>query len=85
MEVTGEVTGEVIRLIRVLHGDMIRREIQNALGLRHEEHFREYYLVPALEASIIEMTIPDKPRSSKQKYRLTARGKRYKMERMQEE
>jgi ATP-dependent DNA helicase RecG len=32
--------------------------------------------------SLIEMTIPDKPRSSKQKYRLTDTGKRL-MESMQ--
>lgn len=32
------------------------------------------YLRPALEDELIEMTLPDKPRSRLQKYRLTARG-----------
>jgi len=32
------------------------------------------YLMPAIAAATIEMTIPDKPRSSKQKYRLTRKG-----------
>jgi ATP-dependent DNA helicase RecG len=33
------------------------------------------YLEPALQLDLIEMTIPDKPRSSKQKYRLTQKGR----------
>ena len=55
-------------------GEMKRTEIQDALGLKHEEHFRDAYLLPALSAYVIEMTQPDKPRSSKQRYRLTERG-----------
>jgi ATP-dependent DNA helicase RecG len=47
------------------------------LGLRHEDHFRQAYLLPALEAGLIERTIPDKPRSRLQRYRLTARGKAF--------
>src|SRR6266568_2142448 len=74
-EVTREVTGEVERGVLVLHGEMKRSAIQAVLGLRHEDYFREAYLVPALEAGYVEMTIPDKPRSSQQKYRLTAKGK----------
>ena len=53
---------------------MKRTEIQQALGLKHEDHFRAAYLVPALEAGLIEMTIPDKPRSRLQKYRLTKKS-----------
>jgi len=59
----------------VLEGDMKRQEIQEQLELKHEDHFRAAYLVPALDAGLIEMTIPDKPKSSKQRYRLTALGK----------
>jgi len=56
---------------------MSRVEIQAVLNLRHEEYFRVAYLVPALKTGLIEMTIPDKPRSSKQKYRLTDKGKKW--------
>jgi len=73
-EVTGEVAGEVIRLLTAMKDEMSRGEMQEALHLRHEDHFREAYLVPALKAGLIEMTIPDKPRSSKQRYRTTAAG-----------
>jgi hypothetical protein len=41
----------------------------------NDEHFRKAYLLSALEAGLIEMTVTDKPQSSKQKYRLTAKGK----------
>jgi len=37
--------------------------------------FRNQVLRPLLDAGFIEMTIPDKPTSSKQKYRLTEAGK----------
>ncbi len=74
-EVTEEVTEEVKRLLAVTQGEMKRRDLQAALGLRHEEHFREAYLRPALESGVIEMTLPDKPRSRMQKYRLTPRGR----------
>ena len=69
----GEVAGEV-RLLRVMSGEMTRQRLQEALGLKHEDHFREAYLTPALWAGLIEMMIPDKPRSSKQRYRLTPAG-----------
>jgi ATP-dependent DNA helicase RecG len=74
-EVTREVTGEVQRLLAVMAGEMKRTDIQAALALRREDCFREMYLVPTLTAGMIEMTIPDKPTSSKQKYRLTRKGR----------
>ena len=63
-----------VRLLQVLKGEMNRRELQEALGLKDDEHFRKQYLLPSLESGLIEMTIPDKPRSSKQKYRATLEG-----------
>jgi len=55
-------------------GEMTRKEIQDTLNLKDEEHFRKSYLLPAIEAGLIEMTIPVKPRSSKQRYRATVNG-----------
>ncbi len=73
-QVTPEVTGEVRRLLAVMAGEMKRAEIQQAMGLKDEKHFRTTYLQPALQAGLIEMTVPDKPNSRLQRYRLTARG-----------
>jgi Fic family protein len=73
-DATPDVTPDV-RLLTVLDGEMTRQKLREALGLSDDEHFRKAYLIPALEAGLIEMTIPDKPRSSRQKYRLTAKGR----------
>jgi len=45
-------------------------EIMKRLGLSHRPTFRQNYLNPALSNGIVEMTIPDKPNSRNQKYRL---------------
>ncbi len=58
----------------MLEGRMSRVQIQRALDLRHEDHFRGSYLTPALQCGFVEMTIPGKPRSGRQQCRLTAKG-----------
>jgi len=45
-------------------------------GLKHRATFMNNYLYPLLKAQLITMTIPDKPRSPKQKYIITAKGLR---------
>jgi ATP-dependent DNA helicase RecG len=51
-KITGEVTGEVERLVLALEGPMSRVQIQQALGLRHEDHFRAKYLIPVLRSGL---------------------------------
>ena len=43
--------------------------------LTRRDNFEKLYLRPALELKLIEMTIPEKPNSRLQKYRLTGKGK----------
>lgn len=47
----------------------------DAVGLKDRMHFAQTYLQPALTAGLIEMTLPDKPRSPHQTYRLTDAGR----------
>jgi ATP-dependent DNA helicase RecG len=77
-EVTPEATPEVtpeVRVLMAIQGEMSRLDLQSALDLKDTEHFRKSYLIPTLEANLIEMTRPDKPRSPKQRYRLTDAGR----------
>lgn len=74
-EVTMEVTTEVGRVLEAIRGEVSRRDLQIALGLKNDEHFRKAYLLPALETDYIEMTLPEKPNSRLQKYRLTKKGR----------
>ena len=50
-------------------------DIMAITGRSDRTKFRHQVLNPLLEAGLIEMTIPDKPQSSKQKYRLTGKGR----------
>lgn len=45
------------------------QQIMERLGLKSRASFRKVYLVPTLEQKLIEMEFPDKPNSSKQRYR----------------
>ncbi|MGD9707982.1 MAG: Fic family protein, partial [Candidatus Delongbacteria bacterium] len=60
----------------VIDGQLSRREIMGRLNLADEKHFRENYQQKAVSLGLIEMTIPDKPNSRLQKYRLTEKGKK---------
>lgn len=73
-EVSGEVSGEVLKLILVLEGEMKRSEIQNKLGLKHDDNFRVNYILLALKTEIIQMKFKDIPNHPKQKYFLTKKG-----------
>jgi hypothetical protein len=48
----------------------------NRLKLSHRPTFRANYLQPAIAAGLLEYTLPEKPQSRLQKYRLTAKGRR---------
>ena len=65
---------EVRNLLKVIEGEMSRKEMQQALELKHVGNFRENYLEPALADAVIEMKYPDSPNHPKQKYLITGKG-----------
>ncbi|MDF2948879.1 MAG: uncharacterized protein K0R07_900 [Sedimentibacter sp.] len=70
-QVTEQATEQVEKLLEII-GDKecSTKELMELLGLKHRPTFRDNYLLPALSLGYIEMTIPDKPNSSKQKYKM---------------
>lgn len=77
-QVADQATDQVKALLSVMINEHNRSELMDFLNLSHNHTFRQNYLHPAIEKGLIELTIPDKPNSSKQKYRLTAKGKQLK-------
>jgi ATP-dependent DNA helicase RecG len=49
-------------------------DLMNAVGRKNRTKFRDQVLSPLMTEGLVEMTLPGKPRSPKQKYRLTDRG-----------
>ncbi|MDR2845864.1 MAG: hypothetical protein LBV63_01120, partial [Candidatus Methanoplasma sp.] len=48
---------------------MSASDIMKVLGLTHKTHFMRNYLHPAIDTGLIEMTIPNLPKSRNQQYR----------------
>ena len=51
-----------------------RNKIQEFIKIKDRVYFRTKILVPLLKKELLELTIPDKPTSSKQKYKTTKKG-----------
>ncbi|MFZ4439120.1 MAG: ATP-binding protein [Syntrophales bacterium] len=73
-QVAGQVSADILKMLESMSGEMTRLGIQAALGLKGRANFEERYLKPAMAMGLVDMTRPDKPRSSKQRYHLTNQG-----------
>ena len=75
--VTAPVTDCVKKLLHLLgHSEPLGNEnIRLAFGLKSRRRLRETYIAPALSDGLIQYTIPGKPNSRLQKYRLTEKGR----------
>jgi ATP-dependent DNA helicase RecG len=49
--------------------------LMNIFNWNDRTKFKKKFINPMLEMELLSMTIPDKPKSSKQKYIITAKGK----------
>jgi ATP-dependent DNA helicase RecG len=65
---TDQVAQKMKELLLFCSSPKSRQEMMDHFGLSHIRTFRETYLNPLLEVGKLRRTIPDKPRSSKQKY-----------------
>ena len=69
-QVDSHLTVEQRYLLDNMSGSMSIRELLELSGRSNRTKFREQILAPLLKLGLIEMTIPDKPTSSKQQYKL---------------
>lgn len=75
-DLTAQVTAQVIaQVVLYCREPRSMKEIMGILELKHWKTFRSNYLQPLLDDGWLEMTVPDKPTSSKQKYQLTVKGR----------
>ena len=71
--------GEYVTRLLVLLADrdaLSNADILVAFGLKSRRRLRDTYIDPALADGLVERTIPEKPTSRLQKYRLTEKGRR---------
>jgi ATP-dependent DNA helicase RecG len=62
------------QILRLCTEPKKRSEIFEALKLANQTKNFKLHIQPLLESGYLELTIPDKPRSKNQKYRITENG-----------
>ena len=85
MQATGEIPNQVgtklalsrhqVEIMNKCVQDQAITSLMAIAGRSDRTKFRNQVLTPLLEEHLLEMTIPDKPRNSKQRYRITEKGR----------
>lgn len=68
-------SSEQVELMRKMDDEHDIATLMSWVGRSNRSKFRDVVLNPLLTLGLVEMTIPDKPTSSQQRYRLTPEGK----------
>lgn len=70
------VTEYVKKLLNVMEYEVpyTSTVLMEKLGLKSKETFRKNYMNPAMELQLVQMTIPEKPKSRNQRYIRRNRG-----------
>ncbi len=77
-QVSPQVSPQVVNLLKGIGEDTLSKaEIMGIMHLTDRKSFSRLYLQPALTQGLIEMTVPNKPQSRLQRYRLTKLGIEY--------
>jgi len=68
------LSADQVKLLNSASKEQGIAELMAVIGRANRTKFRDQFLNPLLDVGYLEMTVPDKPRSSKQKYRLSEKG-----------
>jgi len=66
---------EQVKILRLCRKEGTLLELMNSVGRKNRTKFREQFVKPLLDLRLLQMTIPDKPRSRMQRYRTTETGR----------
>jgi len=69
-----QLVPDMLRLLDFCKEEQSVKDMMAFIGLRHSETFLKNYLQPLIRNELVTMTIPDKPKSPKQRYIITAKG-----------
>lgn len=69
-----QVAMQVRAVLTAAREPVSRSELQKVAGLENRDHFRKTILKRLMDAGWLEPTIPNKPNSRLQRYRITAAG-----------
>ncbi|MDC3266252.1 hypothetical protein OAU67_02475, partial [Candidatus Thioglobus sp.] len=71
-----EISSEQVQVLRNCQLESSAEELMKILKRTHKHRFKNDILNPLLDCHFFERTIPEKPKSPKQKYRLTSKFSR---------